>query len=284
MDWSNEDYVRVYTRDTADDLELSWQAMALFHAMLRKFDRSGLIAVRNGWSSVARIVRIPEDVVVAAGRELEADGRVRRTKHGMFAPNFTEAQTARKSDKARQKESRDRRRSEAAEAAETAEPDQVAQTQLQPLDTPEACHTESHVGHDVSHGVTLCSALPPAADPLLRVAEREVAPALPYSPRAKRKRRCRIPDDWGPREVEQLQAKAAGFEPAAIAAAFKRHFRASGKTYLNWDETFAAWIEREIEFRSRTGGRAPTRPGTLFEAAMEAAERADARERAGGEP
>jgi hypothetical protein len=110
MDWSNEEYVRLYTRETADDLELSWEALALWRAMLCKFDRSGVIPVRNGWPSIARMVRMPTDVVERAGPELVTDGRVRVTKHGFVAPNFTEAQTASKSDKARQKDSRDRRR------------------------------------------------------------------------------------------------------------------------------------------------------------------------------
>jgi len=110
MDWSNEDYVRLYTRETADDLELSWEAIALWRAMICKFDRSGVIPVRNGWPSIARMVRMPVDVVERAGPELVTDGRVRVTKHGFVAPNFTEAQTASKSDKLRQRESRDRRR------------------------------------------------------------------------------------------------------------------------------------------------------------------------------
>lgn len=110
MDWSNEEYVRLYTRETADDLELSWEALALWRAMLCKFDRSGVIPVRNGWPSIARMVRMPVDVVERAGPELVTDGRVRVTKHGLVAPNFTEAQTASKSDKLRQRESRDRRR------------------------------------------------------------------------------------------------------------------------------------------------------------------------------
>lgn len=110
MDWANEEYVRLYTRETADDLELSWEAVALWRAMLCKFDRSGVIQVRNGWPSLARMVRMPIEVVERVGPELVTDGRVRVTKHGFVAPNFTEAQTASKSDKLRQRESRDRRR------------------------------------------------------------------------------------------------------------------------------------------------------------------------------
>jgi hypothetical protein len=40
--------VRVYTRDTGDDLLLSFEAQAAWVLMLRKFDRSGRINVGRG--------------------------------------------------------------------------------------------------------------------------------------------------------------------------------------------------------------------------------------------
>ncbi len=43
MDWSNEHYVRVYTRDTRDLLAITWQARALWWEMLRKADQSGVV-------------------------------------------------------------------------------------------------------------------------------------------------------------------------------------------------------------------------------------------------
>src|SRR5689334_17594929 len=110
MDWPNEEYVRLYTRETADDLDLSWEALALWRAMLTKFDRAGVIIARSGWVSISRLVRMPTEVVERAGPELVRDGRVKQVEGGVFAPNFVEAQTASKSDRARQRESRDRRR------------------------------------------------------------------------------------------------------------------------------------------------------------------------------
>jgi len=47
MDWSNERYVRVYTRDTAEYLALCWQAKALLSLLLRKCDRAGVVVVRS---------------------------------------------------------------------------------------------------------------------------------------------------------------------------------------------------------------------------------------------
>lgn len=167
MDWANEDYVKVYTRETADDLELSWQALALWRAMLLKFDRSGLIAVRNGWSSVARLVRMPDDVVQEGGAELVRDGRVVMVDGGIFAPNFTDAQTTPKSDKVRQRESRDKRRAHAA-ASQTSE-------------TIVGCHAVSRgvtPSHALSQNVTLSlSSADPYPEP-----PRDTADAVPSEP------------------------------------------------------------------------------------------------------
>lgn len=150
MDWSNEEYVRLYTRESVD-VDLSWEALALWRAMLTKFDRSGVIVARNGWTSIARMTRIPVDVVERAAPELLKDGRVRATNDGFLAPNFVTAQTANKSDKLRQRESRDRRREHAAS---------------QVIEHVDVGHTVSHSvtpSHAPSQNVTLCSALPPSA-------------------------------------------------------------------------------------------------------------------------
>jgi hypothetical protein len=109
MDWSNEEYVKVYRRETDDDLLLSWEARALWAAMMIKFDRSGLIPTRRAARGLAAVVRIPLDVTERALPELLEDGRVVQVGGGYFAPNFLTAQEATKSDKLRQRESRQRK-------------------------------------------------------------------------------------------------------------------------------------------------------------------------------
>ena len=71
MDWSNEPYVKVYTRETDDDLLLSWEALALWRSLLIRFDRAGIIPIKNGWNSVARLVRMPVEVVAQCGHAKE---------------------------------------------------------------------------------------------------------------------------------------------------------------------------------------------------------------------
>lgn len=109
MDWANEEYVKVYRRETDDDLVLTWQARALWAAMMVKFDRAGLLETRRGIRGLAALVRIPLDVVQAVLPELLDDGRVLEVPLGYFSPNFLAAQEASKSDKLRQRDSRARR-------------------------------------------------------------------------------------------------------------------------------------------------------------------------------
>ena len=114
MDWSNERYVRLYTRETVDDALLSWEARALWHELLKRFDRAGVVEVGpHGWRGVAVLVRIPPEIVERAGAELEQDGRIERRGDYLLAPNFIEAQEATFSDRQRKAESRARRRDEA---------------------------------------------------------------------------------------------------------------------------------------------------------------------------
>lgn len=112
MDWSNEPYVRMYTRETDDDLVLSWDAHSVWRAMLLKFDRSGTIETKRGARGLAALLRAPLEVVERALPELLTDGRLVEIDTGFLAPNFMAAQEANKSDRLRQKESRDRRRSQ----------------------------------------------------------------------------------------------------------------------------------------------------------------------------
>lgn len=247
MDWSNEPYVRMYTRETADDFELSWEALALWRALLCKFDRSGLMEARNGWTSVARATRIPIEIAERAGAELIADGRVRLVKAGVFAPNFVAAQTASKSDKVRQRESRDRRRDRAAS--------------MQDIESAQASATVSHPvtqSHKASRNVTLCS-----ADPLLSLcsaepysmprdgheAKQQDHPAQP--PVAKpepepARRKHSLPDGWSPEPSSANQnaenaARARGVSIRDEFAKFVDWAKSNNAKKTDWDATWRNW-------------------------------------------
>lgn len=116
MRWEDERYVRVYTRDTADWLALSWDAQALMMQILRKCDRAGLIDLgRRGRKALAFVVGHPinADVIDNALDELVADGSVRIEGEHLIVPNFVAAQEAQASDAARKRTQRERDRDKA---------------------------------------------------------------------------------------------------------------------------------------------------------------------------
>ena len=112
MAWSNERYVRIYTRDTAAMLLIEWDERALFWELLRRVDRAGVLQLDGfGAEGLAAHLRCPADV---AARALAAWVRVGLLEdHGdkLLVPSHLDAQEARQSDTERQRASRERRRS-----------------------------------------------------------------------------------------------------------------------------------------------------------------------------
>lgn len=120
MDYSNERYVRVYTRDTVTWKLLDWRARTLLLHLLRKVDRSGVLDIGDeGLPGVAAIVELPIEIVEAGMPQLVARGTI--VAHGtcITAPNFLAAQEAPQSDKLRAAEYRARRRDAALGTAGT---------------------------------------------------------------------------------------------------------------------------------------------------------------------
>lgn len=144
MDWSNERYVRLYTRDTPEWLCLEWQGRALWPLLLRKLDRSGVLATKLGPRGVAVLVGLPIEVVEVGMAALIADGCLQPHPLGLVVPNFLEAQEACASTALRQRESRERRRA------------------VTKRDTASQNVTNSH---ELSQAVT--PSLPSRADPIL---------------------------------------------------------------------------------------------------------------------
>lgn len=105
--------MRIYTRDTADDLLLSWHAQALWPQLVRKADRAGVIATKHAGRGVAALLpKWPADVVIAALAELLEDGRISPSAAppGYVIRNFLPAQETPSSDAHRAREYRERRR------------------------------------------------------------------------------------------------------------------------------------------------------------------------------
>lgn len=148
MDWSDERFIKVYTRDTTNWLSLSWQARGLFVLILRKLNRAGAIDLgRMGAKGVA----VHVDGSVASWPSIEphlsellADGCVVIEGATLMVPNFVEAQAATQSVAARKRTERERER------------DGVTKRDITSQNVT-VCHAESHGvtrSHTASRDVT----------------------------------------------------------------------------------------------------------------------------------
>jgi hypothetical protein len=113
VNYEDEDYVRLYTRETITWKSMGWEAQAVILFMMKgKFDRAGVFECSgvDPVEAVHLMTCLPVDVVrVGLPRVLESGVF---EKHGtkIVWPNFIEAQTAIKSAKERQRASRERKR------------------------------------------------------------------------------------------------------------------------------------------------------------------------------
>jgi hypothetical protein len=111
MDWSNEQYVRLYTRDTPNWIKLRWEAQCLFVLLLRKVDRSGVIdGIDEPVDDISLLTGLPVEHVESGLRRLIKTETVVLSNGSLCIPNFIEANESRKSDRLRAKEYRQRRR------------------------------------------------------------------------------------------------------------------------------------------------------------------------------
>lgn len=269
MDWSNEKYVRFYTRDTVAWLALAWQARALLPNLMRKLDRAGTLDLgRHGVRGLAALVALPVEVVEPGLASLLEDGCIEQHGAVLVMPNFIEAQEAAASDALRARESRARRRDAARRVgAPSAPPDEVSAVTIRD----EASRTVTD-GHDASRPVTLCCAVP--STPSLP-SERARAPEHAHA----RTRDGMAADDgaivlaldlpmpepalarWRARE---LPSKLTG-DPGKVWEAFVAHGVREGRVYASSEALVGAWdgwLIREARFqeRERERRRAPPPP------------------------
>lgn len=288
LDWSNERYVRLYTRDTDEWLVLPWQSRAVWPLLLRKVDRSGVLPAKLGARGVAVLIGLPVDVVEPGIAGLLDDGCLVAADGGYLVPNFIAAQESSSSDAQRKRDSRERRRA-AALGREVTKRDQGVTNRDQ----------ESQVvtdGHDLSQVVTPCCAVPSRTDPdqpllgLSRASARShdtVVPAQPphtqaqaldaaqpalsleSSPialcatkpaKAPRPAKRQLPADWEPTKAHRALAKDLGVDADAEAASMRDWARAKAESCVDWDARFSGWLRRADGYSRRDSARAPPRP------------------------
>lgn len=174
MRWEDERYVRVYTRDTATWMMLSWQARAVLLEMFRKCDRAGIVEMgEHGVDGLAAVLRMPSEVVGMAIPELALRKCIEVVDSRIVIPNFIAAQEAKQSDKARQRAQRERARDTARAGIDPGPPPTSSvppppasvtprDGTVTPCDSASRRVTERHAD---SAAVTLSCAVPSRADP-----------------------------------------------------------------------------------------------------------------------
>ena len=140
MNWQDEPWIKLYTRDTVEFKLLPWQARCVLGLVMRKLDRAGVMDIGSyePEQAISAMVDVPLEVVSVGVDALLKAGTLEVVGSAVVCPNFIDAQTARQSDKARAKASRERRRDLAKGVTECDAP----VTKRDETVTPR--HTESH--------------------------------------------------------------------------------------------------------------------------------------------
>lgn len=111
MNWAEERWVKLYTRDTPEWAAVSLGARGLFYELTRKVDGAGQLHLgRKGVHALAACVRGELAQVTEALTELLQDGCVVLDGETLVIPNSVEAQAARTSDTIRKRMQRGRDR------------------------------------------------------------------------------------------------------------------------------------------------------------------------------
>jgi hypothetical protein len=245
MDWSNERYVRLYTRDTVTWKLFDWQARSVLMHLLRKVDRSGVLDVGDdGIEGAAAVLELPLGLVEAGMPQLIARGTVVSIAGRYVLPNFLEAQEAPQSDAMRAREHRARRRAEALRDVTNRDGD------------------VTNRDGDVTNRDRS------SRDPLNPV-ETSLQPSEPAFQAEPQKKRALsaapLPDDWespaGARSDENQTRLAMMVGPEGVRVAFEKfrnHMRSTGRLSADWVAEWDTWLLREIEHEERRQANAET--------------------------
>jgi hypothetical protein len=115
MHWSDERYVKLYSRDTPGWMLWPWQARALLPLLLRRLDGAGVLECGRAKpiEAVAIVVGLPLEVVSVGLEALLVDGVLESVDGGLLMPNYIEAQEATKTEAGKKRDQRERHRAQA---------------------------------------------------------------------------------------------------------------------------------------------------------------------------
>lgn len=141
MRFEDEQFVKLYTRDTPTWKMLTWQGKACLPLILRKLDRCGMMELgKRGVTALAALIEIPIEIVESGMSDLIENDVLSLNQDGiLLMARFLEGQETRQSDRARQRASRERARDTAKYAS-----------------SPSITSQPVTRRHTASHGVTEC--------------------------------------------------------------------------------------------------------------------------------
>lgn len=113
VNFEDEHYVRIYTKDTKTWLRWGWEGQAVFMFVDRKLDKAGIlddVDAENAAEDIALLTGLPLEVVEVGLDRVLKSGTFEIVNGKLICPNYIEANTARKSAPLRAREYRERRR------------------------------------------------------------------------------------------------------------------------------------------------------------------------------
>lgn len=249
VNYEDEDYVRYYTRDTVSWRALGWEGQTVLALMLHgKFDRSGVFDCdgHDPSQAVTLVTGVPTQVTVVGLERILASKTWVLRDGKLVWPKFVHAQSCRRSDRARQRESREKRRGDALGENVT---------------DVTSCHSESqHV-------------TPSLAKPSL-------AEDPPKPPRGRKRQRAKLPEVPIPNPFVPTESHRAfcakhgldlGLEVTSLVG------WAEGRTAASWNGTFTTRLVNAVKWRKDRGGAQQVIPSVAPSADEIARRRASAK-------
>lgn len=263
MDWSDEHYVKLYTRRTPTRQLWPWQARALHPNLLLVLDKSGVLDVgtRDPVRSVAVMVDLPADVVKPGLDAMLEDGTLELNEGRLVMPKFIDAQEARKTraliardHREKQRDIARRKRSKTLEHTVTSR--DLALPRVTASDPPSPARPLPVPDPEILAGADAPPkrAKPPKPEKPPDPRHQPLIEALTATFEAKRG--AKYPFDGGREAREVTLLLASGLDPPAIVAAWERALEAQFPPCA----TLAKFRMRLPEF---VGAGPPSKPSRL---------------------
>lgn len=262
LDWSNERYVRLYTRITPDMALWCWQAKAIWPWLLAAADRAGVIAARKGARAIAKLVDMPLEVVTEGleGEDgLLADGCVVATADGYVIRNYVEAQTAVASVNKRVADHRARqRRGDTLDVCNDGNNDvtrgnaeSASVTPVTPIRSEQSGTDPIRADRDGSASPSIAIGTLPGLEPV------KAEQAKPSRKRAS----VAMPSDFAPGDAHRAFAAEHQLDLTAEFDRFRLHHEAKGSVFASWPAALSTWLSNAVRFASERRSRGGDGPG-----------------------